>query len=454
MSDKLIESAKHLRSIQFAIIVVSIGLLAAISVTGSREIEKAKEDISNIQLLTNEWKTIEKEINQSAAQELVDVTKINPNDILLIDIYENENDTNPKLTFHAPLDWSYPDFYIYDNRSEIRTSPESDSKETTIGYFISFWNGLSNLNRLAIPNFFNESYQLKGLSPTGYIEKSKTTALTKGELKKIGWAKLKLKTKNRNADIQYPFQIRFKTSNNTAQFKLRAKIYPSILFSPSGVLKGEYLTLLQYCKNVIEVDFSLMRCELEIAGEIKDELEFPVQKLIANHDKIDARWRPGKFNDTFPELSALTKNLDSLTIDQVSDLLKRDEEQARQSFEIFGAKFPSEILGIWGIVILLSIQLYQWLHLRNFIYLNSSNEKIDFPWIALYRGFIPKVVTIFSACLLPIIVIFKIRKNEMKFIDYQWLGFKPDDWGFVFILVPLAISILLAILTIYNLRKL
>jgi hypothetical protein len=81
-------------------------------------------------------------------------------------------------------------------------------------------------------------------------------------------------------------------------------------------------------------------------------------------------------------------------------------ERSTEKIEFLGLKFPERDLATWGALIILVIQLYFWIHLRE---LSSRASRDDFSsqvaWIGLYKGIYARATTCLTACILPLGVI-------------------------------------------------
>ena len=70
---------------------------------------------------------------------------------------------------------------------------------------------------------------------------------------------------------------------------------------------------------------------------------------------------PGTFQESFPNLSRLSKGLGSLSLKQLQEHIGELLASGFESVEIFGAKLPVVFLRTWGILIFFSAQLYYYL---------------------------------------------------------------------------------------------
>ena len=110
------------------------------------------------------------------------------------------------------------------------------------------------------------------------------------------------------------------------------------------------------------------------------------QQFLAAQAGRTNNWVLGSFETTFPSLANATKDLKSLKIDDLEKVLNVQRNESGESVKIFGLELSDASLRQWGIVIVVSIQIYFWLHLSNFygaLHEATTNER--FPWIAFLR---------------------------------------------------------------------
>ena len=86
------------------------------------------------------------------------------------------------------------------------------------------------------------------------------------------------------------------------------------------------------------------------------------------------------------------------------------EEAVRDRLELFGVKFPSEVVGRWGVIVLLAVQLYFLMHLQEFaLCLEPGDAAWNYPWIGTYPASLAKVVFVTSATILPLAAVLIVR---------------------------------------------
>jgi hypothetical protein len=113
-------------------------------------------------------------------------------------------------------------------------------------------------------------------------------------------------------------------------------------------------------------------------------------------------WRSGNFETAFPELNSVSNGISTL---EIADAVRRIEAQAgtaEKSVSVLGFAFPVAQLSQWGLLVLLAIQFYFWLHLHELAArLEPESEGWNVAWIGVYRTRVSTIATAFSCLVLP-----------------------------------------------------
>lgn len=144
------------------------------------------------------------------------------------------------------------------------------------------------------------------------------------------------------------------------------------------------------------------------------------------------------FEEIFPELNQLSTDFDTLSLDKLETILRKERDRRRDSFTAFGIKIPNEAISIWGPLTIVIIQLYFALHLSSFLNgRNAPEMSVIVPWIGLYNEPISFIVTFLSSSIFPVIVILYLG---VRF----WSG---DFWAVVAFAIPFFLSINIGVIT-------
>jgi len=125
-------------------------------------------------------------------------------------------------------------------------------------------------------------------------------------------------------------------------------------------------------------------------------------------------WRQGTFAEAFPDLNTITKDRQAATF-KVWDQALRDEiDRTSDAFEAFGLKIPAQATTLWGVVLVLGVQLYMLTHL---IELSRKIELADpgweVAWIGIYQHRLARIIFFCSAIVLPPLTIFLIAHKSI-----------------------------------------
>jgi len=152
-----------------------------------------------------------------------------------------------------------------------------------------------------------------------------------------------------------------------------------------------------------------------------------------------SNWKPHSFSESFPELTAVTKEMQNESIEQIGARLAEEAAKPKaESFEIFGVKFPVESASRWGIVLVVGIQLYLWIHLFELSpKLEDGDPGWDVAWIGVYRSVPAKAFFLASTALLPLATIVALGNHALRNASrFVWIAY----------MVTVAVSLLLSIL--------
>lgn len=119
-------------------------------------------------------------------------------------------------------------------------------------------------------------------------------------------------------------------------------------------------------------------------------------------------WKPGAFDETFKDFSVATRDFKSLGVEHARNRLDEESKSAKGSdqFEIFGIKIPASLLTSWGILGLLCVELYFLVHLKQLSNkLNADDAGWDTPWLGMYASPLPRAIYFVSITIVPVIAV-------------------------------------------------
>lgn len=110
----------------------------------------------------------------------------------------------------------------------------------------------------------------------------------------------------------------------------------------------------------------------------------------------------GSFNDSFPDLRSATEEFATDPLDEIRKHVNEEAAKGADLFEAFGMKFPTDQITRWGAIVLLSIQIYFFLYLRQLAgKLSPSDAGWDVPWIAMDQSKAARVILFVTVTVLP-----------------------------------------------------
>lgn len=150
-----------------------------------------------------------------------------------------------------------------------------------------------------------------------------------------------------------------------------------------------------------------------IPAEVEQQ-EIDILPMILESLPINIRdnfvLRNRAFDRAFPNLDSLAEGLENLTLSDLDAYMRRLQEERGAQVTIFGATIPIAGITNWGLILLCTIQLYFFVHLRNI----GNRIPYDFPWVGAYRkDWLAQFVLFSSASALPIFSAFMLAFHGM-----------------------------------------
>lgn len=404
------EFVKHLRLTHFTLFITCIALIFGLSSESRRNTDKALEQIQQIVRLTNttlknkKWlqqlakRKFEKE-NLEAPIQSFDQTEMRVQfDNGLTQLTKS---SVIKISNIPVFNWSVP--VLYPKKEPNKwipgwgldpNDPIEMKQPKTIEDFKTLWNQLENryvvvplnVNGVNIRFWAEESSRL--LFSGKLLSSDEKTSPLIPKLDKPRWGVV--------SDSNYTSLFIFKEGGLD-------DVFPDIKLK--DIRLGEY--------NRKQVTFTIY---VYITAE---RINLHAQKYLS--DEVEASWKSGKFSNTFPEIAQLTKNLESVELDQMQFMLENIRKRTKSDIEIVGIRLPSRFLGIWGMIFLGGIQIYLLIHFEQFKQLIATqNIDVGVPWLALYRGIKPRFAYLVSAAGLPVVCTLWIIITEIPLAFGLW----------------------------------
>lgn len=129
----------------------------------------------------------------------------------------------------------------------------------------------------------------------------------------------------------------------------------------------------------------------------------------------------GIFDYSFRSLNNVTKNYQNLALGSFKPILESEQQRTGESFEALGIKFPADETTRWGTLVLLAIQLYLWVILReNVVTISPADSGWDVAWIGMYTSAIARIVCFLTTVAFPPVAIVTLGIRALQLGGDTW----------------------------------
>jgi hypothetical protein len=175
-----------------------------------------------------------------------------------------------------------------------------------------------------------------------------------------------------------------------------------------------------------------LRCQIDQA-QIVLEVETAV-RLSLNTDSLMERLglekSDGIFKHVFSDLYEFSRTSGTVSLAALeSDLAKTDMSET-PVFEAFGIKFPDYLAGWGGTVVLMSIQIYFLIYLRDLKgRLKPDDEGWVVPWVAMDSGILARSTILVTFVVLPIASLLTLDvQMTRRMMKGYWNVWRNSEW--------------------------
>jgi hypothetical protein len=126
--------------------------------------------------------------------------------------------------------------------------------------------------------------------------------------------------------------------------------------------------------------------------------------IISGGRTLGWNWTKGPFERSFAALAQETNGLEEEDLVEVEKVVTERLANRSEAFEAFGMKFPIAQVTLWGTVVLLGVQLYFFLYLKQLSgKLGPDDPGWDIPWISMDQSFLAQAIFFTTVIVLPVI---------------------------------------------------
>jgi hypothetical protein len=222
-------------------------------------------------------------------------------------------------------------------------------------------------------------------------------------------------------------------------------IYVPTRFSSSGCVRFVVEKRGRFLKGTLGADENTPQAEIQLSlnpdreeGRVPEdkgpfnyvaELKWPVYLWIpiiemtrygVTRNTIISRFSTmgsGEFEQAFSDLSHATDGMADLELGDIKEFIHDDAAKGPEVFEIFGMKFPAGQATFWGMVLLLSVQLYFLTYLRQLSgKLRAEDPGWEVPWIAMDPSTVAQFMFFITLVPLPLAALGLLAGKRILFI--------------------------------------
>jgi hypothetical protein len=161
--------------------------------------------------------------------------------------------------------------------------------------------------------------------------------------------------------------------------------------------------------------------------------EIPVTQVLhvtIRQQLISAKFQSlvsGKFEDSFADLQSATSAYQNLQLMRLESFIKDDASKGSEVFEALGVKFPADQIVVWGIVVLLGIQIYYFASLKSL----SKGPDIDptvraIPWLGMNADLVSQSILFVTTVLIPLLALAVLIGRRA---NLRWSAVVPTLWS-------------------------
>jgi hypothetical protein len=128
------------------------------------------------------------------------------------------------------------------------------------------------------------------------------------------------------------------------------------------------------------------------------------------------------FTDAFPELASVDAPFENADVLSATRILDAESKRTGDAFEAAGLKIPAEIAVRCGVLLILGVQLYFWIHLHEFGNRLEREAGYDVAWIGVYSSWPARGMLFASVVALPISTVILLSYRGLSMTEDKWLA--------------------------------
>jgi hypothetical protein len=403
--------ALHLRTVQYALLGTCVVLCFAVvdnrKETKTRSVASARQ----IALLADNW-------GDELLSELVAETYYAQKFEVVPDVENQETQATGFLLHTDPGD----SFILELIGSELKELPFVPKRPSTLGEFRSLWNSLAR----------SQAY---GISPTHRAHEVLVFDSVRPESEPIARMKIMPARGTRLfGSLAKPERLaidflstKFEVATDRQRF-----FGPTVIddFNDSASNRRydeSWASMIARIRNQPSKDEFALHAQRRDGSEVRvlvevDRQSIDLQVLLLNHAQELAReagdldsfhWKGGEFDETFPSLGELASEYAITQTSRLVPALQERFDEPPSEVQVLGVTLPSETVLRTGIIIVIALQAYMWLHLAALTEAAEASNKLwDVPWIAVYTAWQARAVFLGAAIAFPVATVYLLARRS------------------------------------------
>lgn len=408
---------EHLRTVHFTLIALCLGLIVLASFPSKSEIQLAHDQASEILEVSNNWK---ENFLESAAAEVVNTTALEDNQAKFVVADGKPAWLNFEISFgdesvrFKPK--ALPPSWLIKNEIPAELLPDVSSQPKSSPRFQEDWTELWTKGRPEL--------HVKVPRSVKSFQRLWDDLLIKGFVILPKMPKECLDFESKPCNINPP------SSSNSSQ-------KPEMVFVIQTGDERAYALLHQQDVTLTKWDYQFTEAVYNpspwpnykrpgaVVLPVRDfaTIEFDGQSaLIHQFSKWNQKHRR-PFKDAFRELASVDEPFEDADIGSAERILAAEAKRADEAFEAAGLKIPAEVAVRCGVLLILGVQFYMWVHLHEFGNRFGRDAGYEVAWIGVYFSKPARVLFFISLLILPLgtIVLLSIRGLTIS-EHHRWLG--------------------------------
>jgi hypothetical protein len=353
---------QHIRTVHFSLVAVCVALIGAVVSVKPKEITAAMTQLSEIRSAVDHWgEEVKIAVLGGIARHTVDGKRIVVKGKPVMLSKDAAFSGEPGIPSRKPL---------------LQKLEESFETPTSLPAFCNTWDTLNNVPKLIIPD------------PSQVV-------------------KAVLTVNNGSASI-----AQYESGDDTTSDTV---LISQLAAADQGAISRLHLATLDPAatKYAYSWDVGVDHIIVPVAAS-----EWQIDGQGAVNRAAHKAWKTGACGETFQALIRQTSDSTDQSFGGLAAYLAQAAAKEKtDSYTVFGMEFPVESASRWGILLIVGILLYLWIHLNEV----SSRIKHDDPgwdvaWIGVYRSLPARSLFIFLTVVLPLVTIF-ILSNALITAD-------------------------------------